>query len=72
MTGVPDLAFPGVKVIKSVRLSDYISFGILSSPAELFAIMLALKWKIDFNPLGAVIFSNSLSGVKVLKFLIWM
>ena len=45
---------PDITVIKSARLYDHLS--VLS--AELFAIVLALEWTIDFNPLSTVFFSS--------------
>ena len=34
---------------------------------DFFAIVLVLKWIIDFNPISTVIFSDSLYGLKVLE-----
>ena len=50
-------------MIKSTWLSDHLSVF----SAEFFVVVLAIEWIIEFNPLSAVIFSNSLSGLKALE-----
>ena len=54
---------PDLRVVRSVQLTNHLS--VLST--ELFAIVLALEWIIEFNTLSAVILSDSLNALKALK-----
>ena len=54
---------PDIRVVRAFRLTNHLS--VFST--ELFAIVLAPEWIIEFNPLSVVFLSDSLSTLKVLE-----
>ena len=57
------ICIPVFRVVRAFLLTNHLS--VFST--ELFAIVLALEWIIEFNPLSVVILSDSLSTLKALE-----